>query len=799
MDLGTQERRPLNRRDAWVLLGLWLGSALLDGLWIQQHQAPPAWDQGDHLSRALGIWEVLTGAAPWSAQWWHALWAQAPSYRGPLTYVLTAPLFTLLGPGFASAMASGTVFNGLLLASTYGLGRQLFSRNAGLWAAAFCAMAPALLNQRTDYLIDLSLTAVLSGAWWLLSQWRWNPRLGWAIAAGAGLGAVVLTRPTGLVLLWAPLLLLFVRGCQAARQGRWGLIRQGLLAAVVAWALAWPWFSQNWLTILSTINKARQWGVAYQDGLEANTLEGWLYYPRLIPTMVGSTLTALVLAGALVAAIQQGQLFRLPSRPRGWWLWWLSFPVGGLLVCTLMSSKDFRFVLPLLPQVALLLGILVAQVQQRWGPLWKGSLIGVGLLGALWNQFGWGLDLSGFPPHRPLKEPGWPLEQIIGTIRQSSPNQLSTLAVLPDSERLNAFNLEAEGRRQNFRVAARQTVAPLERSEEELSNFDWFLLKGGDQGVMSDERQARQSALVRQSGAFSQAGSWALPDGSTAVLMRRTPLSVQATEIACTPKPAATLTAIPGGLQVELRGSAKQLRGAQLLLDLRNGKSSLQADQAVGQGLLRSSSSGCLQLVQRLALPTVEDAQSGLWQARLQLLQANGALQPIPLSSATLELLPASGDDGALASNRVALLRELGQQLRRGELDSLFSKVGQLNQSDPEQVYLANAETILRARLRQQPHNLDDLYGLALAQALQRHASDAALTLQELHRLDAGNPNALLGLGVVELYRFRPAEAQRALDQAAKMSPGNSTLRTLRIVASALRLDLPQTLSLLRS
>jgi len=31
------------------------------------------------------------------------------------------------------------------------------------------------------------------------------------------------------------------------------------------------------------------------------------------------------------------------------------------------------------------------------------------------------------------------------------------------------------------------------------------------------------------------------------------------------------------------------------------------------------------------------------------------------------------------------------------------------------------------------------------------------------------------------------------------MSPNNSTLRTLRIVASALRLDLPQTLHLLRS
>ena len=125
--------------------------------------------------------------------------------------------------------------------------------------------------------------------------------------------------------------------------------------------------------------------------------------------------------------------------------------------------------------------------------------------------------------------------------------------------------------------------------------------------------------------------------------------------------------------------------------------------------------------------------------------------------------------------------------------------VEELNQSDPEQIYLADAEAILRARLQDDPGDLNDLYSLALAQALQRHASDAAQTLTQIKSLDPSNPNALLGLGVVELYRFRPGQAQVALDQAAKMSPNDSTLRTLRIVASALRLDLPQTLHLLRS
>ena len=795
MDLGTQPQRQLNRRDGLLLLALWLICLLLDGLWIQQHQAPPAWDQGDHLSRALGVWQVLSQPAPWSGGWWHTLWAQAPSYRGPLTYMLSAPVLQLLGPSFSSAMASGAVFNGILLLSCYGLGRQLHSRRAGLWAALFVAAAPALLNQRTDYLIDLSLTALMTAGWWVLSQRRWFARQRrwlWSVLSGIGLGLVALTRPTGLVLLWLPLVLLLVGGLREARRGHWRPLAQGATGGLIAWLLVWPWFSQNWLTILSTINKARQWGVAYQDGLEANSLEGWLYYLKLLPAMLGSSLTVLVLVGGVIALVQR----RPPLKAdKAWLLWWLSFPLGGLLVCILMTSKDFRFVLPLLPQLAVGLGLVVASVERRWAPVWQAALVLVALLGALWSQFGWGPKLSSFPPHRPNPQGGWPLEAIVATVRETSPNQLSTLAVLPDSEGLNAFNLEAEGRRQQFRMAARQTVAPKERLEEELSNFDWFLSKGGDQGVMSDERQARQAELLQGSPAFEPVKSWPLPDGSEAQLLRRQSLSVSATPVRCSAQLSGAITAIPGGLDIQVSGPSALLQGSRLLISLEQAGQRLEADQALGQGLLRLPP-GCATVQQELAFSN----NGGSWRPQLELLAANGKRRAIPLPrGTTLELQAGTQEPGALAANRVALLRDLGGQLRRGELDSLFSKVGQLNQSDPEQIYLADAEAILRARLQDDPGDLNDLYSLALAQALQRHASDAAQTLTQIKSLDPSNPNALLGLGVVELYRFRPGQAQVALDQAAKMSPNNSTLRTLRIVASALRLDLPQTLHLLRS
>ncbi len=810
--------RLVRGRDVWILLGLWLAGLLLDVLWLQRHAQPPAWDQGEHLSRALGVWQVLGEAAPFDPIWWQRLWAETPTYRGPFTYLVTAPLFSLLGPGYASAILSNSLFQALLLGSLYGLGRLAHGRAAGLWAAFLCGVAPALLNQRSDYLIDFSLTAVLTATWWLLTvRVLARPRHPWlwSLGGGLGLGAVVLTRPTGLVMLWLPLLALAWMALAAlVQRGRPARLGESLLAVAAATAVAWPWWSQNWLTILSTVNKARQWGVLYQDGLEANTLAGWLFYPRLLPTMAGAALVAVVVVGGLLSRWRRRGA---PASPLPWpqLSWWLSFPLGALLLASLMSTKDFRFVLPLVPQLCLGLGILLASATGRWTTGWRLAVVGIGVWGALASQFALAANPTGFPPRPPIAGPPWPLEAIVATIGQRSPHQLSTLAVLPDSQGLNAFNLDAEGRRQNFRAAARQTVAPVDQLDGDLAGFDWFLLKGGDQGVMSDARQAALDAMVRRSPAFQAAGRWPLPDGSSAELFQRRQLSLAVTPVSCGPDPSLQLDLSveptaplrPGREAVlvsRLRGPAAQLRDGLLLLDWRP---DWRHDRGIGQGMVRAGPSGCLEVRERLALVVPAGLPDGSYRLRARAIDGQG--RPLALRSAPLTLtVAATGEvanrpDGGAPPNRIDQLLALGRLLRRGELDLLFRQVGQINQRDPQQIYLAQGERLLRARLQERPPgaggaDLEDLYGLALAQALQRHADGAVDTLQRIVSLEPTNPHALMALGFVQLYRFHPGQAQVALDAAARLDPGNRTLRTLRAVASGLRLDVAGTLALLR-
>jgi hypothetical protein len=500
------------------------------------------------------------------------------------------------------------------------------------------------------------------------------------------------------------------------------------------------------------------------------------------------------------------------------------------------------------------------------------------------------------------------VEAIVATIRSQSPHQLSTLAVLPDHEFLNAFNLDAEGRRQQFKVAARQTLAPVDQLQDDLAGFDWFLLKGGHQGVMSDERQAKLTELVARSAAFEPAGQWPLPDGSRADLYRRRqlglavepidwtagqPPSLVASLQAPAPKPLEPLAPAPSpaapsvtssasavpqqtsfglgpqafragdqlDLNLELEGPSQPLATGLLLLEWRPlavtgpgemaprktdpretdpGKtgtdaasprargtggagvhssssagtvpSGWRADHAIGQGMVRAGAPGDhpmgrrtpggLRIHEHLALHLPAHLAPGAYQLQAQLLSPTGQVLPLKLTSQTIQVEAGMAKPRAtppLAANRITVLRHLGQQLRAGQLDPLFARVGQLNQTDPDQVYLRDGAAISAARLRQDSRNLDDLYALALAQALQRQADGAAASLARILPLDSSNPHALLGLAVVDLYRFKPGAARPLLERAAQLDPNNETLRTLRIVASAMGLDWGHALSLLKS
>ena len=71
-------------------------------------------------------------------------------------------------------------------------------------------------------------------------------------------------------------------------------------------------------------------------------------------------------------------------------------------------------------------------------------------------------------------------------------------------------------------------------------------------------------------------------------------------------------------------------------------------------------------------------------------------------------------------ANKISKVELLGDFLRKGQFEKLFNLVGAINQSDPKQIYLKDAEEIYSQKYRDDK-NIRYLYNVLICQILQRN------------------------------------------------------------------------------
>ena len=163
------------------LLLVWVVATVADRLWWSHHAGLPSWDQADYLNSALDHGRALGFVAGGGWQGWNALLDLSPKIP-PLASLVNGTVMAVAGDAPAQAAWTLSIWNALLLLSTAGWALQLMrpkesARGFALLAAAAVALAPMLLELRTDYVLELPLTALVTLALWRLGAW-WSPGSG---------------------------------------------------------------------------------------------------------------------------------------------------------------------------------------------------------------------------------------------------------------------------------------------------------------------------------------------------------------------------------------------------------------------------------------------------------------------------------------------------------------------------------------------------------------------------------------------------------------------------------------------
>ncbi len=818
---------PGYRQDGLILLGLWLGMAIADGLWLLLDQAPPAWDQGEHLTRALHFWQVLQQPEWFNPDWWTTLWRQSPGYRAPLVYLATVPIFNLLGRGFDQAVVVNTLFAGLLMAILYGLGRYLFNRVTGLWAAGLSLLVPMLYALRLDYLLDLGLVTAVTATFASLTAWRGAKpagRWGWAIAAGLGAGLSILAKPTAVLFLLVPGGWIALES--AMTRPRWQHLVQGGLAVITALAVCGPWIQTNWLTILTNSQSNNASWIA-PELVPDSTWSILSYYARMVPRLVtygllifgilgGVVGTLLARAGRKTTLAQDAGAQDSSAQDRGplrrQWAWLGSFLLGSYGLLTLLQNKDPRHIAPAVPVLVLVLARGVTLLPGRGGRWLRWGLAGLmaGLMAAAV------LPGGPLPPSRLMRTlypgPAWPHPAVIDTITGQAPYLRATLGVIPNTPQINPLTFDFYGALQDFRVYSRELGFNPDFIPQDARSVAWMLTKTGDQSPTTEAKVAL-GTLVEQSPEFTEVQTWPLPDGSTLSLRHQTPPPV---EVVASPQPVAatvTLTAVtlPAAaaagqtipVTYELLGPWEELRYGLLVLSWQpvgdeSGTVSWIHDHGIGLGQLLTEPdqgpSGAFRVVERLGMVLPDTLAAGSYTLRAEYLdRRTGEAEPLPTPAVTLRIDPAAAPTAAPEPDLVGVLHRLSQGLATGEVDPIFATVGRINQYDPIQDYLAQAEQAMAHRLAQTPDQLPWLYTQVMAQVLQQDDRGAIATLDQLTAIAPDNIYHWLYKGFVHIYAGQPRRAEQALDRAAAIDASRPELQVLQAAAALQQLNLWQT------
>ena len=801
-----------------IVVIIWLLGAVCDRIWYSLDNSVPTWDRADYLNGVLNYHNALQNPQWLNSEWWRSFWLLSNKIP-PLHYLVTTPFINWFGMGEDAAALVMLLYSALLLIAVYGMGVSLFSRRIGIYAAILCQLLPGLYYYRLEFLLDYPLTAVTVFSFWLLTLWKLKPNSSWllTVAFGASLGLAILLKQTALFFLFIPLMWLFISCC---KNRHWLKISQLIISISISIAICYPWYRTNWLLILTSGKRATVDSAIIEGDPALDTLDAWLYYFKTLPFLLSWHLLLVPIIGILLYAIAKIFKFNfytvssLSIKDKHSIRWLLIYLVGGYLLSSFNINKDARYILPLLPIIALLLAVGLQAYSRKWRKYIEYFTLALAIILMLLNIFplpGSTITtvLSPRVQHYPYTGQSYPHQEVIREITDTDFYLRTTLGVLPSTPAINQHNFSFYGGWHNFQVVGRQVGIKENEVLADARSLKWFITKTGDPGSVPSAQKTIDK-LITESPNFELHKSWQLPDNSELKLYRARQPNVEVSIISQEPYtegiqlgaielPQTAPMGKPVPVTYKWLGNGTQLaRGIVLLTWQSNNNNSYWLhDRAIGMGMLAESIKSphhnyTFQVTERTAMLVPENITPGQYKLQATYLdRQTKESYNIPIPETTITIDANAPSPNAPELDLVTQLRTIAPTMATGidALEPIFAQTARINQYDGKQDYLKQTELALTHRLQEQSteRQIDWNYAIALSQVLQQDVKGAISTWQTLTQLAPNNPYNYAYLGFVYLYDWQPKPAIIALNKAAKIDPDIPEVKTLQGVAALMQ------------
>ena len=333
-------------------------------------------------------------------------------------------------------------------------------------------------------------------------------------------------------------------------------------------------------------------------------------------------------------------------------------------------------------------------------------------------------------------------------------------------------------------VAVRQIISNKETYKDDLEYFDWFLLKTGNQGVMSNEAKDLLNKYLLKSPSFILQKEWYLPDESKIMLLKRRTLNNYLLKKDCNDNLSSlNIEKIPDGIKLNITAKGKFIKSSLFLIDFigKDFQTSTNFSLANGSFHRNFNESSCFSLNQEIPLNFNDKTPQEL-KIKARVLDKNDRNKFLNLEQNKLIFKDKSNQKNYIKmANKISKVELLGDYLKKGEFKKLFNLVGIINQSDPKQIYLKDAEMVYSQRYKEN-QNLKDLYNILICQILQRNITSSEKTINKILDYDYSNGNAQLAKAIINIYLLDKKDARIALNNAEIYKKSNESDEIINIV-----------------
>lgn len=564
------------RWDILIISGLFIIYAVYDYLWIIRNTLPPTWDDAWHLMSSLNYYRILTNPGfDMFEKLIHVDWYYPPFYK-----FSTAFFYMLFGTSINTAIMTNVFYLGILLFSTYGIGKILFNRETGLLAAVIVSMYPIIFFYQRVYLLDLGLTVMVTLSIYLLLLTENFKKLRYSLAFGAILGMSLLVKWTAAFFIAGPFVYVLYKSffgqlkatyeelcdlcgqnitnkisysnknfCSIKCKKEWKQSRKEgptttfysknrriinlFLASATAAIIAAIWYIPNGAGAYKFIMEMDTYWSNYYEFPALLSLQALSYYTVAIISQTSFLLTVVFVTGLIY-------LIRTRPQPSLFLLLWIILPV---IVLTLMLNKSDRYSMPILASVAIISSFWIPSISNKKT---KAAILSlVVLLGGfqvitmaggnnsihdsllLNTQLG---NISLYPAGAtPPRQEDWKHEEVLDDIlKDAYTNErikargFGYIVVVPDHHYINGRTFEYYNFKKElpFQIYNGAYIGE-EMFYANFLNFDYLIIKSGENaGPYKKIVDPEYDYFKKNSNAYLLIKEAGLPDGTTLYVYR---------------------------------------------------------------------------------------------------------------------------------------------------------------------------------------------------------------------------------------------------------------------------------------